>query len=161
MSNLNTQDSGTQDHTNQNDQGKEQNTPDLEQLIESKLNQQLKKKQREDNVATVDSELKKTYGDKFKEVVDKEASRLGLGKEFLRVLAEEQPRAYLKLLVPTRQDVDLTLPPRTEVNTTFTPNTTGRTKEYYTELRKTKPALYWDPKTQMQLHEDAKSWGGY
>ena len=35
----------------------------------------------------------------------------------------------------------------------------GRTWEYYENLRRTEPAKYWMPKTQVQLHRDADALG--
>lgn len=132
----------------------------IDSLVDKKLSDFEKSRRRSENAALVQKELRDRFGDNYVVHLENEAQKMGVGKEFLNNLAAEEPRAFLQLFPNQRQqNVDLNTSPRSSVQSAFKPSNNSRTEKYYEQLRKDNPKLYWDPKTQMQLHSDALQQG--
>ena len=133
----------------------------IDSLVDKKLSDFEKSRRRSENAALVTKELRDRFGDNYVVHLENEAQKMGVGKEFLNNLAAEEPRAFLQLFPGSsqQQKVDLGTSPRSSVQSTFKPSNNNRTEKYYEQLRKDNPKLYWEPKTQMQLHSDALQQG--
>lgn len=132
-------------------------TPEkLESILNSKLSEHEKLKVRQTNASFVREELKKTFGDRFSSKLKTELDNLGLTEEQANKMAEEQPKAFLRLFQGSSGKSDsFQSPPKSAINAPFMPNTVERTQKHYDLLREQNPNLYWSPKVQNQLHDDA------
>lgn len=157
--------SGNLDNTNVrspsgNETEQSQINPQLiDSLVDKKLSDFEKARRRSENASLVQKELRDRFGDNYVVHLENEAQKMGVGKEFLNNLAAEEPRAFLQLFPGRQQNVDLGPSPRSSVQSTFRPTNNNRTEKYYEQLRIDNPKTYWDPKTQMQLHNDALQQG--
>lgn len=128
----------------------------IENIFNSKLTEYEKTKKLQDNADLVKNELKKSLGENYTSKVEDELNRLGMSKEEANKLAMEQPRAFLKMLTPSRDDrSSFQAPPKSAINTPFSPKNQERTMSYYNSLRDKDSSLYWSPQVQAQLHDDA------
>lgn len=105
--------------------------------------------------------LKGIFGDDYQHKLDSEASKLGLGKEFVNNLAKTNPNAFLRLFEGAKQeDMNMFTPPPSSINTSAmkTPATTlngVRTEKFYQELKQKDPVKYWSKEVQQQEYNDA------
>lgn len=133
------------------------------QLVQSQIEQREQSRTKETNLSKVQSELQKVWGNNYVNTLNNKAQELGVGQDFLDKLASEHPKAFLEL-VGAKQSPSKPppTPPVSSQNTSpLTGTHTGNTRNqaYYSKMRKDNPNLYWDAKTQMQMHEDASSLG--
>lgn len=132
-------------------------TPEkIDSIFNTRLTEYEKTKARQANANLVKTELKKTLGDNYSSKLKDELNRLGISDEYANRMAEEQPQAFLKLVSPSpNRDDRFAAPPRSTVAAPFAPSNTERTNSYYEKIRTSDPNLYWSPKVQNQLHDDA------
>lgn len=132
----------------------------IENIFSSKLTEYEKTKRLQDNADLVKNELRKTLGEDYSSKIEDELNRLGMSREEANKLAMEQPKAFLKMFTPYRDDRSpFQTPPRSVVNIPFSPSNKERTMSYYNAIRDRDTNLYWTPKVQAQLHEDAQRLG--
>ncbi len=108
------------------------------------------------NVNEAVNELRKKFGDNFQAVVEAKRKELGLGKEFMTELAAAQPKAFLALVgVTESRSVDVL--PSSSINTaTLQGRTLGeKNKKFYDAIKAKDPSLYWSPKVQNEMHNQA------
>ena len=76
-------------------------------------------------------------------------------------LARKSPDAFFRLMGLDRQeDGNFQAPPRSNQRSdNFSPNTQKRDETYYDKLRRENAKVYYDPKTQVQMHKDAQQLG--
>lgn len=122
--------------------------------------QELRTSEREEsNFNNVREKLIERFGNNFKPVLEKQIQELGLTAEDADALARKSPAAFFKTLGIDQppQTENFQTPPRTNQRSdNFKP--TGakkRTWSYYQELKKSDPKMYLDPKTAVQMHNDA------
>lgn len=135
---------------------------ELLERIRAVTAQERERETRSANLNTVRGRLNELYGEKSEEVLKRRAEELGLGIDFLTEVAAKSPKAFFTTLgVEAPAKAPSTAPNRSEVNTEALNNAnSGAAKEgtwqWYEELRKTNPTLYWQPKIQRKLHADAQ-----
>ena len=116
------------------------------------MNRRDQEKTREANEAAVNRKLQQVWGDNYKQRVTQEASKLGIGTEFLSNVARENPQAFYRLF-----GLDQDQPVRPDVpapQSTFRPSgsaAAGKTYSYYEKLRQSDPRTYWAPATQNEM----------
>ena len=127
-----------------------------ETFIENILNRREKERLELQNLQEVATQLQKVFGTDYKSKLVARGEQLGMSKADLDTLAKKSPKAFLALVTPQRNSDPLYTPPHSSVNT---PNSGSAAKvrswEWYQNLKKTNPKVYWSPKVQAQLHKDA------
>lgn len=116
------------------------------------------------NLALVKAKLTEVFGTSWQQELIKKGKEIGESAEFFEALAKKNPNALLAIVgKPANQPQSPNLS-QGSVNTTQQAlgGTTGtvRNQSYYDNLKKTmKPAEYFSPKIQNQLHQDALKLG--
>lgn len=132
---------------------------DIDLLISDKMSQFEAQKRETANANAVQSKLKERFGEKSQSFLMEQMETLGLTRENVNEMARKQPNVLIRALgldqVP--QTENFQAPPRSALrNDNFAPKGgQKRTWSYYQELRKSKPDLYHDPKTNIQMQKDA------
>lgn len=131
---------------------------DIEKLLDTKLTERETQRTQSENLRFVKAKLAERYGEKSSEVLQSQMDRLGLSPEFADQLARTNPKVFMKtfdLDEPVERN-DFQTPPRSNQRADqFAPKGgEKRTWSYYQNLRKTDPAKYRDPQTQVQMHKD-------
>jgi predicted house-cleaning noncanonical NTP pyrophosphatase (MazG superfamily) len=133
----------------------------IENLVSNAVRKIETAKKQEENWNVVKNKLVERYGENWDAHITKQVADLGMTNEDATVLAKKSPTAFIRTFgldqTPTGQTFQA--PPKSQGNV-FTPAVTPkRNWIYYENLRKEKPDLYFDPKTQIQLHKDAIALG--
>lgn len=103
------------------------------------------------------------YGDQDKavEAVRQKAAEMGVEPGFLKEMAYKSPKAFFNIMGvdPDQKPQSSSTPaPSADVN----PRTLGHgqpkpnTYEYFEQLRKSNPTVYWSPKVQSEMHKAAQ-----
>lgn len=154
---------GNQPENNGEGGAKTFNEEDIARIVEQRITEKERTRIQESNLNQVRQALTEKFGPDFASQLKQTADSFGVGEEFLNNLAKEQPRAFLALVdregpkTPQNTQVNLFTPspsvqtPRTQG---FTP-TGDRKMSYYEDLKRKDQALYWSPKVQNQMHQDA------
>ena len=120
---------------------------------------------KQENFNSVMGKLKEQYGDNYESVLKNRMEELDLDVPFVDELARNKPKAFFKTLGLDQPDVaprkdPFQTPLRTQHRSdSFAPQVEKRTWSYYQKMRKENPKLYTDPKTQVQMHNDALELG--
>ena len=140
------------------------NPEDLDRIIEQRLQEAEKRRMQEVNLNQVREVLTEKFGPDFATHLKQTAANLGIGEDFLNNLAKEQPKAFLKLIdseAPKQAapaSTGLFTPPKGQSipsnSGSFAP-TGERKQSYYDDIKRRDPSLYWSPKVQNQMHQDA------
>lgn len=141
-------------------------TPDaIKDLVKSTYEELTQEEKQKQNIQTVESALESKWGDKTVETLKAKANELGVSVQFMRDTAAHSPTAFFNLVgmngATTNPD-HTTAPRNSDVNTTAmneNPSVRPNTYRWYQQLRKSDPKAYYNPKTQMQMHEDARKFG--
>lgn len=132
---------------------------EIESLVSSKIQEHETSKKYEENFNSVRNKLKDVYGSNYKQVLKEKIESLGLEEDLVNDLARRHPKVLYKTLgLDQPQQDNFQTPPRSNI-TGFAPSNQKRTWSYYQELRKKDPKTYYNPKTQVQMHNDAISLG--
>jgi hypothetical protein len=112
------------------------------------------------NFDMVKDTLIKTLGPNYAETLAKKAQDLGVGPKFLDDLAKTQPKAFLKLVEVEKPAETSTGTPRMGTQMDSGKNSGPadpdyKGQSYFLNLQKTDPKTFWNPKTQIQMHEMA------
>lgn len=141
-------------------------TPEaVQELVNKTLTDAQKATQRTRNMQFVEQKLQEAFGPTFRRTIKEQAQKLGIGEEFAKNLAAEQPNAFLKLFdVSPRQEAASTSQgaPRSSVNSealNFRPDAGVKRKSHYEALRKKEPARYWSVAVQNEMHKEAQRQG--
>lgn len=138
-------------------------TPSLDQiesLVSNKISQVETQRKERENFNLITNKLKELYGNDYQVYLNKQTEDLGLSKEFVNDMARKHPSAFIRTfgLDASRSNDSFQAPPRTNVG--FTPKLPEkRTWSYYQKLKQTDPKLYLDPKTAVQMQDDAIALG--
>lgn len=157
---LSTAQTQNRDNTTDADNKPAYDPREVESLIASKYQEFETQKTAQQNFKLVQDKLQERYGANYSTVVKQQIDNLGLTKEFVDDLARKHPQVLLKTLGVYDQTPTETFqsPARSSVRSDhFAPQTPKRDWAYYENLRVNNPRLYTDPKTQLQMHEDAKA----
>lgn len=133
----------------------------IESLVSSKIMEHESSKAQQQNFNFVRSKLEERFGRNYQETLKQQVNELGLTEDFVNDLAKKHPQVLLKTLgldQPAKQQ-NFQAPPRNERSDHFQPTTQKRTWSYYQQLKKADPKIYYDPKTQVQMHKDAIALG--
>lgn len=134
----------------------------IEELVSKSMTKREMERKEQENLNLVRSKLTEHFGENYQNALKKHVDELGMSAEEFQATARRNPKLLFKALEldQRRDDNDLfQAPPRTEQRSSFAPNVPKRTWNYYEELRRTKPDLYWEPKTQDQMHKDHQTLG--
>lgn len=133
---------------------------DIEKLVESKLTQIEQNRMKQINREKVNELLSKIWGADTASNFNKLQRDLGMTREELTGLAERSPEAFFRV-TGVKTDTPpppVGIPPST-INMNAGGGSTVRNNAYYRELKKTNPTQYFSAKVQMQMHQDAAALG--
>lgn len=138
-----------------NTQGSNENTnvtnnltqEQLDAYFESKMSASKEAERRQANVNSVRAELEKSLGDKYVDHMKTLADEFG--QDYLSKMAEENPKAFLKLAgvgvqAPTtsKNSVNLFTPPTNSINVNAQMNTPKNGQKHWAKIRKENPRFY-------------------
>lgn len=137
---------------------------DITKIVQQKLEEERNIASTRQNVDTVKRALAEAWGNNFGEVLESKAISLGVSKEYLAKMAEEQPNALLLLVgindtarQPAREQANN--PVRSSVNTAgflSSNKSEGQMKwDNFEKLRKENPKKYWSRQVQNEIHKIA------
>lgn len=131
---------------------------DLEDLVSKKLSEYEATKKAQENYNSVESKLKEVYGNNYREVFQQKVREMGLSMDWAKDTAINYPQVLYKTLgIDAAPQGQFQAPPTSRQRTdNFAPQTNKRDWDYYEKLRVSNPKSYWDPKTQVQLHQDSR-----
>lgn len=131
---------------------------EIESLVSNKIQEYELTKKQTDNFNTVRSRLREQFGDKYQDVLKQQIQDLGLSEEDVNALARKSPTAFFKTIgidKPEQQQTFQTPPASSVRSDSFAPKgASKRTWNYYQEMKKNNPKQYYDPKTNVQMHND-------
>lgn len=130
----------------------------IESLVYSKIQEQETSKKEQENLNSVLGRLKERYGDNFMNSYKQQRENLGLTPEFANDLAKKHPSVFIKTFgLEAERRENFQAPPRGNIRSdNFKPTAPQqKTWSYYQELKKTKPDLYYDKKTAVEMHNSA------
>lgn len=152
--------SASEGRNNENSDNSHTKTVDINELVEAAIGRKQTELARQANLATVEAELKATWGSDYANKLRKAVETLGVSPDFIDDVAAKAPKAAVALLLggePSKSKGTVNAAPvRSSVNTqgmASASNDASRSKEYYSKLRKENPKAYWSPKVQMEIHE--------
>ena len=134
---------------------------DLESLINKTLTDRDKAAKETANLQIVDSKLTELFGTEAESKVEQKGAELGLTKEYLKSMAADSPQAFFTLIGEANAKV-VNPVTRSTINTAgdFTNQTSDRDYNYYSKIRKENPSVYFSPKVQREMADDATRLGG-
>lgn len=156
--------SGNANNSNANTPANDVNAPQLdpkqiESIVSSKLQEVEAQRRAEQNYTAVEAKLKEAFGPQYREVFQQKVRELGLSMDWARQIALTSPEVLYRALEinqANKPDQFQAPSPSNRRSDNFSPNVTRRDWDYYENMRKTNPTLYWNPKTQVQLHQDTR-----
>lgn len=158
--------SSSDDNHNANE---DRNTPpqfdskQIESLVSSKLQEFEANKRQQENFSQVQSKLRERFGNNYQSVLKSQMDELGLNENEINDLARRNPKLLYKAigLDEDTKFESFHAPPQSQRRSdNFSPSITKRNWTYYEKMRKDQPDVYWDPKTQVQMHKDAQELKG-
>lgn len=138
-------------------------TIDLQQiksLVSNTIQENEMTRKQVENFNLVKEKLSEQLGSNFQSKLKETIDSLGMSEQEANDMARRSPKAFLKLVMPEQQTQNFQAPPQsTQRPTTFAPKSTKRDWAYYEDLRVNQPKVYYDNKTQVQLHRDMTELG--
>jgi len=128
----------------------------IESLVSQKLVEHETVKKQTENFNLVRNKLTERFGENYQPSLTKQMQDLGLTKEFVDELARNHPKVLFKTLGLDQEPQREPFQAPTRTQQAFAP--TGekkRTWSFYQQMRRENPKLYHDPKTVVQMHNDA------
>lgn len=132
----------------------------IETLVSNKIAETAKQQEQEKNFKAVQNKLKEQLGSNYSAVLKQRIDNTpGLTIEMVDQLARTSPDAVFNLLgMNQKSDSPITAPHSSLRSDNFSPSSqTKRTRSYYVKMRKENPTQYYNPKTSLQMYEDAKN----
>ncbi len=138
---------------------------DIRTLVQKTITDTESLRSKEQNVKTANDELVSHYGGdtkKASEEVQKRAKDLGVSVQFLKDAAAQSPTAFIRLMEIESKGEDSSTFVQSSVNSEGVGKETKRvlkegTYEYFRDLHKTNPKLYFSPSVQQQIMKSAKA----
>lgn len=139
------------------------NVTDVAKLVEETLVKRETENVLRNNLKTADAKFKEVFGDRAKEVFDAHANSPEL-KATLMTLAQQNPEAFVNYFVNitgVKQEQGAGVAGGSKVNTVNLSSVHSNrasdpsTRDYYANLRKTNPSLYYSQETQMAMQKAA------
>jgi multidrug efflux pump subunit AcrB len=131
----------------------------LKSLVEQTLTARELENTVKQNLAIVDQELEKSYGTEAPLVVQKKAQELGLSIQRLQELASESPTAFFNLIGEPKKSFQPIVQGTVRTEGVNMQASTERNFDYYQKLRRENKSLYYTPKIQRQMMDDAARLG--
>ncbi len=134
----------------------------LDELVTKKIQETDRFKTEQSNYNTVQNKLKEQFGSNYGTVVKEQADTLGLTGDEVEAWARKSPEAFFRImgLNQPKQETFQAPPRSAQRNDNFAPQgAQKRTWSYYQNMKKTNPALYHDPKINVQMEKDALELG--
>ena len=136
---------------------------EVESLFDTKFREREIQRAQAENFNIVKDKLIENYGMNYQTHVKAQIEDLGISAEEFNALAKANPKLVIRTLGldQVRQREDFQAPPRSTVRTdTFAPKGAAkRDWAYYEKMRASDPKTYTNPKTQVQMHNDAIAYG--
>jgi hypothetical protein len=133
---------------------------DVAKIVSDTLTGMESQRTREGNLLKADTAMKQLFGEKAKEVFDKEASTPEMRKALME-LATVSPEKFVAVFAPGRSSA-ASADNKTSVNTGALENfsASGRSadatcKEFYDEMRRKDPAKFYSHSVQLQMNKAA------
>ncbi len=136
-------------------------TPEqLDSILEKKLSKRDQQTKASQNYKMVNDTLIERLGNEqnAKALIRDKAKELEVAPEFLKQMAEANPKAFLELVLP-KQGGHFEAAPRSQINPILRPQGNVKNDAYYANMRKTDPKKYWSPQIQMEEHNQALKLG--
>lgn len=131
----------------------------LKSLVEQTLTARERDNTVKQNLAVVDQELQKAYGTEAPAVVQKKAQELGLTVQRLQELAAESPNAFFNLIGEPKKSFQPIVQGSVRTEGVNMQASAERNFDYYQKLRRENKSLYYTPKVQRQMMDDASRLG--
>lgn len=136
---------------------------DLDSLLDTKIKAREAEIKRQENYDIVRKKLEERFGPNFQRSLKEQVRNLELDDDYVNELARRSPNAFFKTLgidQEPRQSGFQAPPQSSQRSDSFAPKGgEKRTWSYYQNMKKTNPKLYLDPKTTVQMHNDAQLLG--
>ena len=146
----------------------EQKTPsidkrEIESLIDNRMSERDSIRKQTENQNFVKQKLVEHFGQNYSSKLAEQMAELDISEDYLNNAARHNPKALLKMLgvdsAPINRDPFRT-PPRNAQNTfSYGPKKEVRNWDWYQKLKKEDPKTYYDPKTNVQMMNDAQDLG--
>ena len=130
----------------------------IESLVTTKLLEHEVTRTETNNFNLVKGKLQQRYGENYKEALGKQIEELDMTEATLNEMARRQPKVLLRTLGLDKdsEQQQFQSPPRGQRSNAFTPSGPAkRTWSYYQNLKKTKPDIWFDRSTAIQMQKDA------
>jgi hypothetical protein len=136
----------------------------IEDLIDTRISQRERARKEADNYNLVKAKLEEKLGKNYQEVLQERISELDISPEQLNSMAKNNPKTVFRLLELDTVEAPSTdifrAPPRpSQVTTSLQPTAEKRTWSWYQKLKLENPKEYYNPKTNVQMHNDALRYG--
>jgi hypothetical protein len=146
------------------------NTPvykpeEVESLVSKKILENEASKKEQENFQSVQNRMKEVLGDDYQRIVRNRINELGVTEEYVNEQARKYPKALIKLLGVEDNDSQRgqqfqTPPQSARRSDSFAPKGADkRSWSYYQRMKQEDPKRYYDPKTNIQMHNDAIALG--
>lgn len=131
--------------------------PDVAAQVREALQQELRNQTSRTNVNAVSVRMTELLGDKVGDFVSSKATELGVSVKDLEAMASRSPEAFYRMVgVEGTQRPGTTAPPKADLNPLGALHQGGVREgsyEFYENIRRTNPTLYFTPKIQTALHK--------
>jgi hypothetical protein len=131
----------------------------LKSLVEQTLTAREQENTVKQNLAVVEQEMQKSFGTEAPLVVQQKAKELGLSVQRLQELAAESPNAFFNLIGEPKKTLQPMVQGSVRTEGVNMQASTDHNFEYYQKLRRENKSLYYTPKMQRQMMDDAARLG--
>jgi hypothetical protein len=131
----------------------------IKELVRSEALQQTAQQKAEMNFNEVKSKLTERFGNNYPNVIKSQLEEIDMSNEEFNDMARRNPKLLYRTLKidEPRQSENFQAPPQSQRRSdSFSPQVTKRNWAYYEKMRSENVNLYYDPKTQVQMHKDAQ-----
>ena len=134
----------------------------VESLVSSQVQKIRQTEKEQENSKVVRDKLQEHFGRNYKDVLKEHAELLDLSDEQVNSMAKTNPKLFFKTFgLDQPKSENFQTPPSSSVRKdNFSPSgSKKRDWNYYQELKKRDPKLYYAPKTLVQMDRDAQELG--
>lgn len=133
----------------------------IESLVSTQVEKLEAKKKADANFAKVQAKLKEKFGSNYPSILKTQIQSLGLDSKDVDDLARKSPDAFFRTFGLDQKAETFQAPPPSSHRSDNFLQKSGevRNKKFYDKLKKENPELYTNPKTQVQMHNDAIAMG--
>lgn len=136
--------------------------PNYDEIVSKSMQKLQAEAQAKQNFNLVQLKLKERYGDNYSASLQEQISTLGITGDELNEMARTRPTVLIKALgldAPIQRDPFQSPVRSSSRNDNFSPRNDKRTWSFYQNMKKENPTLYYNKKTQFQMHQDAGALG--